>query len=107
MIAKVALTTVGAYQSFDAPKAIQNSEAAPARTTAGRTRPVPTRGSRSVMLPRSGRPRPRMTRTTMITRNGTASGTPGRCWASRRSVLQCWASDWVTPRKTPPTRASG
>ena len=77
-MAKVALTMVGAYQSFDAPRPIQSSDAAErTTTTAGLIRPVPTRGRRSVMLPRRGSPRPRMTRTTMITRNGTASGYAG------------------------------
>ena len=94
-------------QDADEVSSQTTASAASTRTTSGRTRPVPTRGSRSVMLPRSGSPRPRTTSTRMMTRNGTASAMPWRCGAASRSLLQCVASDCATPMKTPPSSAAG
>ncbi len=53
---------------------------------AGRMRPDPTAGGRSVTSPRRGSDRPRTTSTRMITRNGTDSAQPSRVTTSPR----CW-----------------
>jgi hypothetical protein len=108
MIANVVLMMTGTYQSFEAPTPTQSSARAVVTiTTTGRVRPVPTRGSRSVMLPRSGSPRPRTTSTMMITRNGSESGMPWRCVASTWSLTQWAVSDCATPMNRPPASAIG